>query len=208
MENRAPECGWVSLGGTARLLDEYGASGVYEDRRGMEDPSLQNLVEADEYPSVRGVRLVPGPGAVRVALRCGDAVACTWPHVGDCRANLSDGTTVRRLSMMRPAGLEGHQDVASGCLVGYDAATDLFFGHAPSVAGDEGLVALSSEFVERRCVDLLCVRLEERHRETDLDVADATTTIGSDSEGSTVDSWMHPVDTPRPEAEQSTDANE
>ena len=107
--------------------------------------------------------------------------------------------------MARPGGLEGRQDVASGCLVGYDAATDLFFGHAPGAAGDDGaLVGLSSDFVERRCLDMLCLRLEER-RAQERDVADVPTTAGeSDSDedeydcGTTVDSWTHPTNSPRP----------
>ena len=225
MENCARECRWASLGGMARLLDEYGTSAAYEDRRGAADPVLGDLVEADHYPSVRGVRLSRNPETVQASLRGGDAVVCTWSHAGHSRATLSDGTAVRKVDLAGAVGVVGEPDIASGCLVGYDPHTDLFYGHAPASVGANALVALSSDFVERRCLDLLCLRLEERARTEDGssggdDSGDDSSALGEESEeepgaespgadidcGSTVDSWSRVADSPpRPEVSSMDD---
>jgi hypothetical protein len=153
---------------------------------------------------------------VQISLRGGDAVACTWSHAGHARATLSDGTAVRKVDLARAGGVVGEPDIASGCLVGYDPLTDLFYGYAPASVGAGALVALSSDFVERRCLDLLCLRLEERARTEDGPSRgdDDSTTLGEDREeesgaedpgadfdcGSTVDSWSRVADSPpRPE---------
>lgn len=170
----------ASLGSTSLLLDVYGISATYSDREGVAEPTLEHLIEADDYPSVHGLCLPAEASAVLDALRGGDAVACTWHHAGDSRAELSDGTVVRRLLFGRPDGIKGQQDVAAGCIVGYDPAPDLFFGHSPAVAGEGTLVAFGSDFLCVNCLDLIRVKLNED-----------PTTLDDDC-GSTVDSYTPP----------------
>lgn len=151
----------VSLSEVAALLREYGACSTYSDGQGLEMPSLSDLREAQNYPLVTGCQQDSSPSALRKALRCGNAVACTWFHRGHVRAVLSDGTVVRRVVPSHTRGLKGKADLAAACLVGYDRATDLFFGHAPAVTGAEGLVAFDSDFVQDFILDCLQVVLDE-----------------------------------------------
>lgn len=189
-------CPSISLKGVARLVDEYGASSSYKDNQGLDTPKAEIFIEADQYPKVLCWSLSKNTSSIKSALACGEAVACTWNHTGTARGVLSDGTVVRRIMLLDSPGLSGSPDIAAGCIVGYDPPTGLFFGYSPSVGGKQGMIGFYKEFLERRCLDVVCVRLEERKEGSNVcDVDTETDTTVDHDDCDEAGSWIESAST-------------
>lgn len=169
---------YVSLKGAALLVNDYGASASYKDHQGLEIPKAESFIEADKYPKVLCWNISKNANSIRSALSSGEPVACTWKHTGTARAVLSDGTVIRKILLLDPPGLAGDPDITAGCITGYDPSTGLFFGYSPSVSGKDSMIGFHKEFIERRCLDVVCVRLEERKEES-IDT-ESHTSVGND----------------------------
>lgn len=162
---QADDIHYLSIRSAARLIDDYGASTLYSDRSGAARATLAHLADADEYPGVKIGAVNPRSFVdVHAALSSGSALAVTWHHGGTRRAELHDGTETRQVLVVKPQGLVPPYDLVSGCIVGFDSSTRLFYGYSPAVTTNLGLaptvlISMSPEaldttvFVEAiRCV--------------------------------------------------------